>query len=159
MDARIAYIALGGNVGDRGRNLMSALKMLDRVPGVDVRVVSQLIETDPVGGPEGQPKFLNGAAEVRTTLSPHELLAALHEIEAALGRDRTNEEPWGPRTCDLDLLVMGSICLDGDDLKLPHPHMHERLFVLRPMAQIAPDLIHPVLKKTIVELLIEAETR
>ena len=159
MIARTAYIALGGNVGDRGANLMSALKMLDKVPGVEVRVVSQLIETEPVGGPADQPKFLNGAVEVRTTLSPQDLLAALHEIEAALGRDRDKETPWGPRTCDLDLLVMGSTCLDSDELKLPHPHMHERLFVLRPMAQIAPDLIHPVLKKTIVELLIEAETR
>jgi 2-amino-4-hydroxy-6-hydroxymethyldihydropteridine diphosphokinase len=157
MDEVVAYIGLGGNVGERPRTLLEALRRLDDVPGVRVRQVSSFIESEPVGGPPGQPRFLNAAAELRTSLPAEDLLRVLHEIEASLGRDRSVEVPSGPRTCDLDLLIVGSTVVESPGMTLPHPHMHERLFVLRPLAQIAPELVHPVLRKTIAELLSEAE--
>jgi len=151
----IAYIALGSNIGDKGGTLMSALKMMSDVPGIEVRRISQFIATAPVGGPEDQPEYLNAAAEIETTLSPPELLAALQAIEKSLGRDRAVEQRWGPRTCDLDILLMGDIVVDTPPLTIPHPRMHERLFVLQPLSTIAPHAIHPVLGKTIAELLTE----
>ena len=159
MGEAIAHIALGSNLGDRGAALLEALKMLSEVEGVAVRLVSQFIPTEPVGGPDGQGEYLNGAAEIAVTLRPHELLAALQEIERALGRRRDSEGRWGPRTCDLDILLMGDTVLATDDLTIPHPRMHERLFVLRPLASIAPRAVHPVLGVTVVELLADAEVR
>jgi len=147
-----AYIAFGGNIDDRRAILERAVELLSWRRGVTVVKVSQLIETEPVGIP-GQGKYLNGAAEIRTMLPPRELLAVLHEIEAELGRDRSKEQRWGPRTCDLDLLLYDGLVIDEPDFKLPHPMIAQRLFVLQPLAEIAPDLMHPVLHKTILELL------
>jgi len=155
--AALAYIGMGSNVGDRARTLMTAAKMLSELPGVEVRKLSAMIETDPVGGPEDQPKYLNAALEISTDLSPHDLLAALNVIEDALGRDRSTEKRWGPRTCDLDILLMEGVVMSEPDLTIPHPRMHERVFVLRPLASIAADAIHPTLKQGIADLLIEAE--
>ena len=152
-----AYIGLGSNLGDRGDTLMAAVKQLAAVAGVDVRRISQFVITEPVGGPEDQPKYLNAAAEIETTLEPRELLGELQRIEASLGRDRSKEQRWGPRTCDLDILLMGETVLATDELTIPHPRMHERLFVLRPLAQIAPMVVHPRLRKSVVQLLAEAE--
>ena len=131
--------------------------MLEKEDRVEVLCVSKFIETPPVGGPPGQPPYLNAAAEIETDLSPEDLLATLQRIEAALGRDREGEQRWGPRTCDLDILLMGDCVMETDSLTLPHPRLAERTFALRPLAEISPNAVHPVLGKTIAELLGELE--
>ena len=153
---RTAYIALGSNLGDSSATLMEAVKRMDGIDGVCVRRVSQMIQTEPVG-PAGQPEYLNGAAEIETTLQPRELLAALQKIESALGRDRTCEQRFGPRTCDLDILLVGDLVMETEELTIPHLRMHERLFVLRPLAEIAPQTVHSKLGRTISDLLAELE--
>ncbi len=146
-----AYIALGGNLGDRREYLDRALEALRQHPGITVTRVSRFHETTPVGGPPGQPNYLNGAAELHTDLEPRALLQILLDIEARLGRVR--REPNGPRTVDLDLLLYGDRVIREADLIVPHPRMHERAFVLQPLAEIAPDAVHPGLGVTVRELL------
>jgi 2-amino-4-hydroxy-6-hydroxymethyldihydropteridine diphosphokinase len=130
-----AYIGLGSNLGDRERTLRSALELLEAHVGVDVVAVSSLRETDPVGRVLDQPRFLNGAAAVETTLGPRDLLNLLLEIEAKLGRTREGA-PGGPRTLDLDLLLYGDERLDEPGLQVPHPRLHERDFVLEPLREL-----------------------
>ena len=151
-DTHRAWIALGANLGDRRRTIEQALDLLRNSSGIAVEAVSTLIETEPVGGPPGQPLYLNGAAELRTSLSPHDLLNVLLAIEKQLGRDRSSAVRNAPRPIDLDLLLYDSVILDSTDLTIPHPRMHERQFVLIPLGEIAPDVVHPILKKTIREL-------
>ena len=144
----IAYIGLGSNLGDRRRNLESALSTLRKTTGIELVAVSMLIETEPQG-PPGQDRYLNGAATIRTKLSPRGLLQVMLEIESAHGRDRTVERRWGPRRLDLDLLMYADRIIDEPELVVPHPRMHQRTFVLAPLAEIAPDAVHPVLGVTI----------
>lgn len=144
-----AYIGLGSNMGDRLSQLAQALSLLKQTDGVKVVKISPVYETKPVGYTD-QPYFLNCAAEIQTELSPHELLAVCQSIEKKLKRVRKIR--WGPRTADLDILFYDDKIIDDDILKIPHPRIQERGFVLRPLMDIAPDLTHPVLKSAIREL-------
>lgn len=137
-----AFIALGSNLGDREATIRAAAAELGAAAGVEVIAVSSLEETDPVGYLD-QPRFLNGAAELRTALEPRALLELLLSVEARFGRDRSAGPPQGPRTLDLDLLLYDSERLDEPGLELPHPRLHERLFVLRPLAELDPALEVP----------------
>ncbi|GIU95553.1 MAG: 2-amino-4-hydroxy-6-hydroxymethyldihydropteridine diphosphokinase [Gaiellaceae bacterium] len=137
----LAYVGLGANLGDRRATIERAVELLQAAEGVEVRRVSTLRETDPVGIVD-QPRFLNGAVELETTLDPRDLLALLLEIERALGRERTGLR-WGPRTIDLDLLVFGQETISEPGLRVPHPRLHERAFALEPLAELAPDLEVP----------------
>jgi 2-amino-4-hydroxy-6-hydroxymethyldihydropteridine diphosphokinase len=150
MMSRDAYVALGSNLGDRRGTLEGALAALDASPGVRVLACSRFYETEPVGPPPQGP-YLNAVAHLVTELGPRALLDRLLEVEAGAGRER-GEVRNAPRTLDLDLLLHGSTCLEEDGLELPHPRMHERAFVLEPLCEIAPDLVHPRLGVTISTL-------
>lgn len=136
-----AYVGLGANVGNRRENLDRAVELLAAEPGVRVLAVSSVRETDPVGY-EDQPRFLNAACALETELRPRELLERLLAIERALGRERAGPR-FGPRTIDLDLLLYGNETLDEPGLNIPHPRLAERLFVLEPLYELAPDLVLP----------------
>jgi 2-amino-4-hydroxy-6-hydroxymethyldihydropteridine diphosphokinase len=148
-----ASIALGSNLGDRRAFLDRAVRALRSQAGVHSVHLSPVYETAPVGGPPGQGPYLNAAAEVATDLGPADLLRTLLEIERQLGRERREKD--GPRTIDLDILLYNELVIDDAGLIVPHPRLHERLFVLKPLADLAPGLVHPVLKKTIAQLLAE----
>jgi 2-amino-4-hydroxy-6-hydroxymethyldihydropteridine diphosphokinase len=151
---KTVYLGLGSNIGDREGMLQSAI---DRLPAPDlvVKNVSPVFETEPMGF-EDQRHFLNMAVEVETDLFPLMLLARIQKIELALGRKRSGPRN-GPRTLDLDILFYGHATVHGGKLEIPHPRLHERRFVLAPMAELAPDLRHPQLHKTMRELLTGVE--
>ena len=146
----LVYIGLGSNLGDREATIRRALKLLAAGGGIEVEAVSSLRETDPVGYAD-QPRFLNGAAALRTQLAPRAVLGRLQHVERALGRDRSGPR-FGPRTIDLDLLLYDGEQINETGLEIPHPRLAERRFVLEPLAQIAPDLRDPVSGKTVGEL-------
>jgi 2-amino-4-hydroxy-6-hydroxymethyldihydropteridine diphosphokinase len=154
----VAAIALGSNLesefGDREANLREAVERIGAL-GV-VQAVSTFHDTEPVGY-VSQPRFLNGALLLETELEPLELMRALLDIEQEMGRERVIAK--GPRVIDLDLLLYGAVVMATVELTLPHPEMHERRFVLEPLAEIAPEMAHPVLGKTVGEMLLGLEAK
>jgi 2-amino-4-hydroxy-6-hydroxymethyldihydropteridine diphosphokinase len=137
-----AHVALGSNLGDREQTIRSALSELASTPGVEVVAVSSLHETEPVGYLD-QPWFLNGAAALETSLEPRELLDLLLSVERRFGRVREGAPAQGPRTLDLDLLLYEDREIDEEGLQIPHPRLHERAFVLGPLAELGPGLLVP----------------
>lgn len=146
------FVALGSNLGDKRAYLDGAVEALRMDPGIRIKQVSTYLVTAPYGGVE-QDDFLNGAVELETLYDPQELLDRLHDIEMDAKRERLVH--WGPRTLDLDILFYDDLVQDDPTLTLPHPDMQNRDFVLRPMAELAPNFLHPVFHKTIGQLLKE----
>lgn len=150
----IIYIALGTNLGDRLANLRAAIDaLLPEVPVVDK---SYVYETPPWGF-EDQPAFLNMVIKAETKLEPEALLTYLKRLEVDLGREQNFR--WGPRLIDLDILFYDDLVLDSPPLVIPHPRLHERAFVLVPLADVAPDLVHPVLQRSVSDMLAELDTQ
>ena len=146
------FIALGSNMGDREGNLLKAIALVGRLPGTRITAVSPFYDTDPVGGISNE-NFLNAVMRLTSSMPPQELLKALLQIELSIfGRKRVLH--WGPRNIDLDLLFYGGeIIHQPPDLLVPHPRLHERRFVLAPLADIAPEFIHPSHGRSVRELL------
>lgn len=149
-----AYLGFGSNVGDREEYIENGLEALSQEEDVEVLLTSSIIETEPYGGVEMEP-VLNGVVKVKTLLTPYELLAVCNRIEEAANRDRSIH--WGPRTLDLDILFYDRLIMEEKDLTIPHMDMKNREFVLKPMAELAPGLVHPVYHKTIKDLWEELE--
>ncbi|GAA0070591.1 2-amino-4-hydroxy-6-hydroxymethyldihydropteridine diphosphokinase [Clostridium sardiniense] len=147
-----AYLSIGSNVGDKEKNLREAINYLEDVNGVSIDKVSTFIKTEPWGFKE-QEEFLNGAIKIRTILSPKELMESLLKIEEEMKRERIIK--WGPRIIDLDIIFYDNLVSDDEYVTLPHPRMEEREFVLKPLAEIAPNKIHPLLNKRIFKILDE----
>lgn len=154
------FIALGGNLGDVANTFDQAIELISAQIG-KIQKVSRFIRTkamNPPGVSENfQPDYLNGVLACLSEMTPEHILRKCHEIEGALGLDREKKEFWGPRPIDLDLLFVGDLIVNSESLILPHPELHKRNFVLRPLQQIAPNLLHPVFKKSISILLKELE--
>ena len=144
-------IGLGSNLGQREKYIAAALNALETTREVAVGKVSSLYETDPLGGPQGQQKYINAVALVQTTLTPARLLKVCQRIEGSLERKRTVK--YGPRTIDLDILAFDDEIVSDTDLMIPHPLMHERGFVMEPLSEIAPEWRHPILQLTAKEIL------
>ena len=146
----LAYIGFGSNIGDRLAHIQNAIQALSKTEGITLQKISSVYKTDPVGY-EAQAQFLNGVAAIQTNLPPLPLLHTLKNIETTIGRQHRIR--WGPREIDLDILIYGDMCLQTEKLVIPHPEMHLRRFVLVPLAEIAPDLVHPVYQESVHTLL------
>ena len=151
----LAYIGFGSNLGNGIRNCRRALEAIGADPRNRLVQCSPLYRTEPVGKRD-QGWFINGVAAVETSMPPGELLPFLLSVEDRMGRVR--QEKWGPRIIDLDILFYGDMVLDGNSLRVPHPRIRERRFVLIPLKDIAPDLIHPIFRRNISELLSELKS-
>jgi 2-amino-4-hydroxy-6-hydroxymethyldihydropteridine diphosphokinase len=147
-----AYLGLGSNLGNRAENLSMAIEMISKVKGIEILRISKTYETSPAGY-ESQPDFLNCAIEIETSLSSSDLLKKLLEIETEMGRVRVIK--WGPRSIDIDILFYSDNVVDTSELTIPHPEIQNRAFVLAPLNDLAPYLVHPVSKKNIEQLLEE----
>uniref|UniRef100_A0A7C5V2V1 2-amino-4-hydroxy-6-hydroxymethyldihydropteridine diphosphokinase n=1 Tax=Caldicellulosiruptor owensensis TaxID=55205 RepID=A0A7C5V2V1_9FIRM len=147
MAENIVFLGLGSNLGDRDENIKKAIEHLK--DKVRIEKVSSIIETEPYGFVD-QPKFLNCVLKGTTVLSPFELLEFVLDIENKMGRKRLFK--WGPRNIDIDILLYDDLVIDAENLKIPHPELHKRLFVLEPLCEIEKDFVHPVLKKSVYEL-------
>lgn len=143
------YIGIGSNIGDRKKNCIQALGLMQK-NSIVIKKKSAMHETEPWGNIKNQPKFINMAIEAGTDKFPEELLAALKNIEQLMGREYKTK--WGPRVIDLDILLFDDLVLKKPDLEIPHALMHKRDFVLVPLCEIAPDVTHPVIGKTIKEI-------
>lgn len=149
-----SYLSIGSNIGDKILNLQKAIELINKIEGTTVTKRSDFIKTEPWGLKE-QEEFLNGALEVKTRLEPRDFMRELLKIEKDMKRERIIK--WGPRIIDLDIIFFDDLVLSFDDLVLPHPRMEEREFVLKPLSQIAPYKLHPVLNKRVFRLLEEIE--
>lgn len=147
----IAYLALGTNIGNKRRNMITAAALLAERVG-DVLALSGFYETEPWGF-QSENTFLNAALQLETALSPLELLKATQEIEIEMGRTQKSNGAYHDRIIDIDILLYDDLVMQTPELTLPHPLMHERLFVMEPLAEIAPNVIHPVFKKPVISLL------
>ena len=147
----IAYLALGTNIGNKRRTMITAAALLAERVG-DVLALSGFYETEPWGF-QSENTFLNAALQLDTSLSPLELLKATQEIEIEMGRTQKSNGAYHDRIIDIDILLYDNLVLQTPELTLPHPLMHERLFVMEPLAEIAPNVIHPVFKKPVISLL------
>jgi 2-amino-4-hydroxy-6-hydroxymethyldihydropteridine diphosphokinase len=153
-----AYVGLGSNLGEREVLLRAAIEQIAQLPETRLGRTSSLYDTAPVGELD-QPNFLNAVLQVETALTARQLLWNLLLIERRLGRVRHAASRYGPRTIDLDLILYGDLVVDTEDLRVPHPEFHRRAFVLVPLAEIEPNLVHPVLGLTMAELLAKIEER
>ena len=145
----VAYIGFGSNIGDRLGHIQNAIHTLSKTEEITLQKISSIYTTDPVGY-EAQAQFLNGVVAIETSLSPLALLHTLKHIETVIGRKHRIR--WGPREIDLDILIYGDVCVQTEKLVIPHPEMHLRGFVLVPLAEIAPNLVHPVFQESIQTL-------
>ncbi|MFK4786217.1 2-amino-4-hydroxy-6-hydroxymethyldihydropteridine diphosphokinase [Fusobacterium sp. MFO224] len=140
------YLSLGSNIGAKKDNLSKAIELIKNLSNTEVTTISSFLETEPYGLKE-QDNFFNACIEIKTLFSPHELLHNLLQIEKEMGRIRTIK--WGPRVIDIDIILFDNLILQDDDLAIPHPYMCDRMFVLKPLSEIAPNIIHPLENKTI----------
>lgn len=148
--SKTVYIGVGSNLGDKLGNCLKAIERVDNISGCRLTGQSDFFRTEPVGV-EGHDWYVNGVISIQADIPAHQVLNSLLAIEAGLGRER--KKKWDPRTIDLDVLLFGQDIIDENDLTIPHPLMQSRKFVLVPMVQLSPDLVHPTLGKTMSDLL------
>lgn len=151
-----AYLSIGSNIGNKEKNLNDAIEKMSSLNEIKVEKVSSFLITEPWGYTE-QEEFLNGALKIKTTFSPKELVRALLKIESEMKRERIIK--WGPRIIDLDVIFYGDLISDDEEIILPHPRMEEREFVLKPLSELCPYKIHPVLRKSVLKLLNEVNIK